>query len=52
VMRKEGLSHEDLLEALRTEQVENLADVHLAKLEGSGKISVVPSRANQSPRPD
>ena len=44
VMRKEGISHEDLLEALRGEQIEELAAVRLANLEGGGKISVVPAR--------
>jgi uncharacterized membrane protein YcaP (DUF421 family) len=43
-MRKEGISHEDLLEALRGEQIDDLASVRLANLEGGGKISVVPTR--------
>jgi uncharacterized membrane protein YcaP (DUF421 family) len=43
-MKREGISHEDLLEALRVEQIETLADVHLANLEGGGKISVIPAR--------
>ena len=47
-MRKEGISHEDLLEALRGEQIEDLATVRLANLEGGGKISIVPARKEES----
>jgi uncharacterized membrane protein YcaP (DUF421 family) len=43
-MRREGISHEDLLEALRGEQIDDLSGVRLANLEGGGKISVVPTR--------
>jgi uncharacterized membrane protein YcaP (DUF421 family) len=43
VMRKEGISHEDLLEALRGEHIDDLATVRLANLEGGGKISVIPA---------
>jgi uncharacterized membrane protein YcaP (DUF421 family) len=43
VMRKEGISHEDLLEALRGEQIDDLATVRLANLEGGGKISAIPA---------
>jgi uncharacterized membrane protein YcaP (DUF421 family) len=40
-MRRHGISRDDLFEGLRQEQVEALADVRLATLEGSGRISVV-----------
>lgn len=40
-MSRHGISREDLLEALRMEQVERLEDVRLAVLEGGGKISVL-----------
>lgn len=37
-----NLSHADLHEAIRLEQAETPADVKLATVEGSGKVSVVP----------
>jgi uncharacterized membrane protein YcaP (DUF421 family) len=40
-MRRHGISRDDLFEGLRLEQVEHLADVRLATLEGGGRISVV-----------
>jgi len=43
-MKKEGISREDLLEALRGEQIDELSGVRLANLEGGGKISVIPKR--------
>lgn len=44
-MRRHGVSRADLLEGLRMEQVERIEDTHLATLEGGGKISVVPRKA-------
>ncbi|MBO9711735.1 YetF domain-containing protein [Sphingomonas sp.] len=41
-MRRANLSEEDLLEAIRSEQLADPADVEAATLEGSGKLSVVP----------
>lgn len=41
-MARLGLSREDLLEGVRLEQVDDLAKVKLATLEGGGRISVVP----------
>jgi uncharacterized membrane protein YcaP (DUF421 family) len=43
-MRREGISHEDLLEALRGEHIDELAGVRVANLEGGGKISVLSTR--------
>jgi uncharacterized membrane protein YcaP (DUF421 family) len=40
-LARHGLSHQDLEEGLRMEQVEDCKDVRLATLEASGKISVV-----------
>lgn len=40
-LARHGLSHEDLLEGLRLEQVDNPGDVRLATLEAGGRISVV-----------
>jgi len=42
LMRRHGISKADLAEGMRLEQQETLQDVHLATLEGGGKISVVP----------
>jgi uncharacterized membrane protein YcaP (DUF421 family) len=39
-----NLSDDDLHEAIRMEQFEDPADLRLAMLEGSGKVSVVPKR--------
>lgn len=41
---RHGLSRDDLLQGLRAEQVETPADAHLATIERSGRISVVPRR--------
>jgi uncharacterized membrane protein YcaP (DUF421 family) len=41
-MGRHGISRSDLLEGLRMEQAEQVADVRLATLEGGGKISVIP----------
>lgn len=43
-MRRANLSEEDLLEAVRMEQVSELSGVALATIEGGGKVSVVPKR--------
>ena len=43
-MRRHGIGEADLLESLRLEQVEKREEVHLAMLENSGKISVVPRK--------
>jgi uncharacterized membrane protein YcaP (DUF421 family) len=40
-MHRAEMSHDDLLEALRMEQVEHIHDARLAVLEAGGKISVV-----------
>jgi uncharacterized membrane protein YcaP (DUF421 family) len=41
-MRKHGISEGDLAEGMRMEQYEKLQDIHLATLEGGGKISIIP----------
>ena len=41
VLRRELVSSEDFAEALRTNQVEDIADVHLALLETNGHITVI-----------
>jgi uncharacterized membrane protein YcaP (DUF421 family) len=46
VLRKEGISHADLIESLRLEQLEQLQEVRLAVLEDGGKISVIPAQKN------
>ncbi len=43
-MRRANLSDQDLAEGIRSEQIDNTADVALATLESSGKLSVVPKR--------
>ena len=43
-LRRAELSREDMLEAIRLEQVDDPADVAAAYVEGSGKVSVVPKR--------
>lgn len=43
-MKRANLSEQDLHEAVRMEQVSDLADVELATIEGGGKVSVVPKR--------
>ena len=43
-MLRHGIGEMDLLESLRLEQAETPKGVHLATLENSGKISVVPKR--------
>ncbi len=43
-MRRANLSDQDLAEGIRSEQVDNTADVALATLESSGKLSIVPKR--------
>jgi uncharacterized membrane protein YcaP (DUF421 family) len=40
-LRRANLSPSDLREAIRLEQAENPADVRLATVEGSGKVSVI-----------
>jgi uncharacterized membrane protein YcaP (DUF421 family) len=42
VMHRNGISEADLAEGMRLEQFDKLQDVHLATLEGGGKISIVP----------
>ncbi|MEI9890027.1 MAG: YetF domain-containing protein [Caulobacteraceae bacterium] len=41
-LAREGISEDDLLEALRLKQVERAEDARLATLERGGKISVLP----------
>lgn len=41
-LAREGLSQDDLLEALRLKQVGRIEDARLATLERSGKVSVLP----------
>jgi uncharacterized membrane protein YcaP (DUF421 family) len=43
-LRRERLTLEELAEAARLEQVENLDDVRLAVLETNGNISVIPQK--------
>ncbi len=40
-MRRVGVSHLDLLEAIRSEGCDSISNVHLATLERSGHVSVV-----------
>jgi uncharacterized membrane protein YcaP (DUF421 family) len=40
-LRKEMLSMEELASQLRQQQVEDIAEVKLAKLEGDGRLSVI-----------
>ena len=47
-MKRQSVSHADLMAALRAHGVENPAQVRLAVLETSGSISVVP---RESPKP-
>jgi uncharacterized membrane protein YcaP (DUF421 family) len=42
-MHWHGISEADLAEGMRIEQMEKLQDIHLATLEGGGKISIVPT---------
>jgi uncharacterized membrane protein YcaP (DUF421 family) len=44
-LRAEGISHEELLQALRENGCATLADCRLAVLEVDGRISVIPTRA-------
>lgn len=44
-MRKEMLSRDELASQLRQQQVENVAEVKLAKLEGDGRLSVLKREA-------
>jgi uncharacterized membrane protein YcaP (DUF421 family) len=43
-LRRHGISQDNLMEGLRMEQIDTVADVRLATLEGGGKISVVPEK--------
>ena len=45
-MRREGLSEEELMELLRLEGVERLDQVRIARLEDSGKLSVIRRRGD------
>jgi uncharacterized membrane protein YcaP (DUF421 family) len=44
-LRAEGISHEELLQALRENGCATLADCRLAVLEVDGRISVIPNKA-------
>jgi uncharacterized membrane protein YcaP (DUF421 family) len=44
-MRRANLSDQDLAEGIRSEQVDDPAEVKLATLESSGKLSVVRKQA-------
>lgn len=44
-LRKEGLSHEEVMMAIREHGVENLKDVRMAVLEVDGSVSIVPQSA-------
>jgi len=44
-LRAEGISHEELLQALRENGCATLADCRLAVLEVDGRISVIPTKA-------
>jgi uncharacterized membrane protein YcaP (DUF421 family) len=46
-LRRHGISRADLEEGLRLEQAEAPQDVHLATLEGGGRISVVPKKRSR-----
>lgn len=51
-LRKELLTEQDLLSAVRRSGLERFEDVHLAVSESNGMISVIPrERAEGSPRP-
>ncbi len=41
-MRRKGVGHEDLIEALRLKQIDGIENVQLAVLERGGEISVLP----------
>lgn len=41
-LRRKGVGHEDLIEALRLKQIERIEDVRLAILERGGDISILP----------
>jgi uncharacterized membrane protein YcaP (DUF421 family) len=43
-MARHGISQDDLLESLRLKEAETVAEVHLATLERSGKMSVIPRK--------
>jgi uncharacterized membrane protein YcaP (DUF421 family) len=44
MMRRHGISDEDLREGLRMEQIEAPGDARLVTLEGGGKISCIPAK--------
>jgi uncharacterized membrane protein YcaP (DUF421 family) len=48
-MRRQGISHEELMAALRSHGLERPADAHLVVLETSGHISVIPRDAIKPP---
>jgi uncharacterized membrane protein YcaP (DUF421 family) len=43
-MARHGISEDDLSESLRLKEAETVAEVHLATLERSGKMSVIPRK--------
>ena len=43
-MARHGVSEVDLMESLRMQEAEALADVRLATLEDGGKISIIKTR--------
>jgi uncharacterized membrane protein YcaP (DUF421 family) len=45
-MRKEMISSDELASQLRQQQVENISEVKLAKLEGDGRLSVLKRKAS------
>ena len=50
-LRRQGISHDELMSALRSQGLEDPADAHLVYLETNGHISVIPAvRAAASPR--
>jgi uncharacterized membrane protein YcaP (DUF421 family) len=49
-MHKEMLSMDELASQLRQQQVENIAEIKLAKLEGDGRLSVIRREASPARR--
>ena len=43
-LKRANLSHDDLHEAIRLEQVDDPSELRSATLEGSGKVSVIPKK--------
>lgn len=51
-LRRELITHEELMSALREQGVRDLADVEEARLEGNGKLSVIGRGSHPPPEDD